>query len=59
MSRLSLVAVSRLQYSMCDTARTTFSYTEMHQRDNVLWRVMTWRKKWNLGLIPQFLPVNL
>ena len=40
-------AVSRLLYSMHDTARTTFSYTKLHGLDSESWRVVTWRNKWS------------
>jgi len=43
-------AVSRLLYSVRDTACTTFSYTKMHGPDSESWRVVTRRNKWNLGL---------
>jgi len=46
-------SLSRLLYSMRDTASTTFSYTKMHGLNNVSWRVVTWRYKWNLGLCLQ------
>jgi len=36
---LSRRAVSRLMYSMRDTARTTFSYTKMHWLDSVTQQV--------------------
>ena len=50
-SRSSRRAMSRLLYSMRDTARTTFFFTKMHGLDCVLWRVVTWRNMWNFGYI--------
>jgi len=38
---LVVTDVSRLLYSMRDTARTTFSYTKMHALDSESWRDAT------------------
>ena len=50
--RWSPRAMSRLLYSTCNTARTTFSCTNMLGLDRVSWRVATWRNKWNFWLYP-------
>ena len=46
--RSSWRAVSRLLYSMHDTARTIFSYTKMHGLDTESWRVVSQQMEFGL-----------